>query len=240
MIFTKDDCLNSEQCVSIIAAAEQSGFAPAGLSGIDKTFYDKNIRDGLVSFIDFDMLSNDTTDAIKNTLIEYNKTPQIFIDEYSLQVAKYDENQIGFKWHVDDKFYPNTGSQWKGRKITAIFELSNPSDYQGGRLEVSPELTTLLPAAYTQNNAYTDDKNIITKTVYHPVQYVGEIPVEPIEVNDNKQSYSNNLMSDTTVYSSKKEGCSIIFPSFLYHRVTPIISGTRYSLTVWCKGPRWS
>ena len=31
-------------------------------------------------------------------------------------------------------------------------------------------------------------------------------------------------------------GTVIIFPSFLYHRVKPVKSGTRYSLVVWACG----
>jgi PKHD-type hydroxylase len=36
-----------------------------------------------------------------------------------------------------------------------------------------------------------------------------------------------------------KKGTMIAFPSILEHRVTPIISGTRYSATMWFNGPRF-
>ncbi len=32
-------------------------------------------------------------------------------------------------------------------------------------------------------------------------------------------------------------GCFIVFPSYYYHRVTEVTSGTRYSLTGWAVGP---
>ena len=35
---------------------------------------------------------------------------------------------------------------------------------------------------------------------------------------------------------TRKKGAIIVFPSFLYHRVTPVFKGTRYSLVVWCSG----
>jgi PKHD-type hydroxylase len=35
---------------------------------------------------------------------------------------------------------------------------------------------------------------------------------------------------------TRKKGSIIVFPSFLYHRVTPVFKGTRYSLVVWCSG----
>lgn len=35
------------------------------------------------------------------------------------------------------------------------------------------------------------------------------------------------------------KGRMIVFPSFMLHRVTPIISGVRKSLVVWCVGPKF-
>ena len=36
-----------------------------------------------------------------------------------------------------------------------------------------------------------------------------------------------------------KKGTMIAFPSFLEHRVLPVLSGTRYSATMWFNGPRF-
>ena len=36
----------------------------------------------------------------------------------------------------------------------------------------------------------------------------------------------------------KKQGTIINFPSFVFHRVTPVTKGTRYSLVVWHTGPK--
>ena len=35
----------------------------------------------------------------------------------------------------------------------------------------------------------------------------------------------------------REQGCVICLPSFLYHRVTPILRGKRYSLVMWVCGP---
>ena len=40
----------------------------------------------------------------------------------------------------------------------------------------------------------------------------------------------------TPVPILKKQGTVIVFPSYLYHRVKPIIKGTRYSLVMWARG----
>ena len=35
------------------------------------------------------------------------------------------------------------------------------------------------------------------------------------------------------------QGTVIYFPSFLVHRATPVIRGTRYSIAAWFDGPKW-
>jgi PKHD-type hydroxylase len=37
----------------------------------------------------------------------------------------------------------------------------------------------------------------------------------------------------------KQRGSVIIFPSFIPHEVSPVTSGTRYSLVAWMEGPHW-
>ena len=37
----------------------------------------------------------------------------------------------------------------------------------------------------------------------------------------------------------RPQGSVIVFPSFMYHCVTPVTSGTRYSLVLWCMGKPW-
>ena len=36
--------------------------------------------------------------------------------------------------------------------------------------------------------------------------------------------------------ASKVKGTIVVFPSFVWHRVTPVTSGTRYSLVNWLQG----
>lgn len=37
----------------------------------------------------------------------------------------------------------------------------------------------------------------------------------------------------------RKRGTLIVFPSFVWHRVTPIVKGIRHSLVSWYDGPAW-
>ncbi len=46
------------------------------------------------------------------------------------------------------------------------------------------------------------------------------------------------LRPDSNVRQAPRDrGTAIIFPSFVLHRVTPVTSGTRWSLTLWSHGP---
>ena len=46
-------------------------------------------------------------------------------------------------------------------------------------------------------------------------------------------------IEDRYIKIKKDRGLLTVFPSFLYHRVTPITKGTRYSLVCWLKGPEF-
>lgn len=50
---------------------------------------------------------------------------------------------------------------------------------------------------------------------------------------------NNKPFSDVNIYSTTgllRKGSICMFPSFVYHRVTPVTKGTRYSLVVWVIG----
>ena len=38
---------------------------------------------------------------------------------------------------------------------------------------------------------------------------------------------------------AREKGTMIVFSSFLYHRITPITEGYRYSIVGWISGPPW-
>jgi PKHD-type hydroxylase len=39
--------------------------------------------------------------------------------------------------------------------------------------------------------------------------------------------------------TARKKGSVIVFPSYLYHRVTPVTRGIRHSLVAWIEGPKF-
>ena len=50
-------------------------------------------------------------------------------------------------------------------------------------------------------------------------------------------SYNNPSRTIIATPEFNKTGSMIIFPSYMEHRVTPVIKGTRYSLVAWFLGP---
>ena len=70
-----------------------------------------------------------------------------------------------------------------------------------------------------------------------------------VNLTDPKNYAGGNLKFDLGPHAGKKrfkvceeirpQGSIIIFPSFLYHCVTPVTRGTRYSLVLWSLGKPW-
>jgi PKHD-type hydroxylase len=64
-----------------------------------------------------------------------------------------------------------------------------------------------------------------------------------IQLSDPKDYEGGNLEFASARVDQeqlRKRGAAIIFPSFMLHRVTPIISGKRRSLVAWVDGPTYA
>jgi PKHD-type hydroxylase len=62
-----------------------------------------------------------------------------------------------------------------------------------------------------------------------------------ILLNDKDKYTGGNLELDhlEKPQNFNKAGDAVFFPSSLKHRVTPVETGTRYSLVCWSNGPPW-
>jgi hypothetical protein len=96
----------------------------------------------------------------------------------------------------------------------------------------------IVPGVTNKNNKgkYTYDNNL-----------VGKVRKLSVTINlSPSNSYEGGMLKfDNGPHSTKRfhvceeikeQGSMIIFPSFLYHQVTPITKGTRYSLVIWICG----
>lgn len=94
-----------------------------------------------------------------------------------MQFTQYEsETEDHYTWHQDF-----SSSSVSPRKVSMVIQLSDPSEYEGGELQV--------------------------------------------------------MTSAETCGIEKQKGLIALFPSWTLHRVTPVTSGTRYSLVVWVCGP---
>jgi len=118
-------------------------------------------------------------------------------------------------------------------KLKMVFELSNQSIWKYN----IQELEKVRILKYENGGKYkwhTDcgAKETSTRKLTAIVQLSDETKYEGgnLEFGITDKSGKNNYTAPRT------QGSVIIFPSFLSHRVTPIISGKRYSLITWMNG----
>jgi len=70
-----------------------------------------------------------------------------------------------------------------------------------------------------------------------------------VSLNDSKFYSGGNLIIQTSslpkdikfekISALQNVGTVLVFPSFYYHKVSEVLSGCRYSLVMWAKGPKW-
>jgi PKHD-type hydroxylase len=62
-----------------------------------------------------------------------------------------------------------------------------------------------------------------------------------VQLSDPADYEGGELVINTghEVSTDNQQGSVILFPSFLLHKVSPLISGSRYSLVSWISGPAW-
>lgn len=141
----------------------------------------------------------------------------------------------------DIKFhYINPENEWIFNKLLNVAELINDNFYKFDLLGFNHFQYT----EYNKPGATYD---------YHPDMLMGVNVPQGLELT-RKLSFSL-ILSDTSEYQGgdfemklssspadkleQKRGRIIAFPSYLMHRVSPIISGCRRSIVFWAVGPRF-
>jgi len=72
----------------------------------------------------------------------------------------------------------------------------------------------------------------VTVSLSDPKDYKGGL----LEIDDRKIDAKKSKM---VVKEGLPQGSIIVFPSYMWHRVTPVTKGTRYSLVIWNLGFRF-
>ena len=57
-----------------------------------------------------------------------------------------------------------------------------------------------------------------------------------VQLSDCSEYTGGDLILKNII-APKKQGCAVVFPSYLEHEVTPVTTGKRYSLVLWIYGP---
>lgn len=169
-LFTK------EECEKIISLGES--LLPKTAQTVDGVQIE--VRDSKVSWItpsaETEFIFRKMTDAVNSVNEQYF---QFDLDGFAegFQFTKYEAPAGKYDLHID-KIYKQSV-----RKLSVVVQLSDPSDYEGGAL------------------------NIQTSNTPHSV--------------------------------TQKQGYTVLFPSYILHGVTPVTTGTRYSLVAWVTGPKF-
>lgn len=142
--FTPADC---DRLLAAVAAAPR---ADARLVG-QATNHD--LRRASLAWVDDLPGQGWVMDRIVALVAEANRERFRFdLDDFaeSAQVATYDAGREGhFAWHSDI----GDGPLARRRKLTMVIQLSEPSDYEGGQLEIMPSASAM--AADTDRGAAT-------------------------------------------------------------------------------------
>ncbi len=177
-VHTIPDAFTPAECDVIVGIARDAESQDARLVGLAK---DHDIRRADLVWLD----DVEGTDWVMNRIIDAVRVANREVFDFEIrefaespQVARYGAERKGhFDWHSDI----GEGLLARQRKLTMVIQMSEPSDYTGGLLELMP--------------------------------------------------------SNSVIAADQRRGAVTFFPSYMLHRVTPVTSGERFSLTTWAHGP---
>jgi len=138
-VFTK------AECERIVAVAEETAFADAGLVRGQRV---ETVRRARIAWLDEAGSADWVFRRIMNTVADVNRNHFDFeLTEFAerMQVASYDGEARGhFDWHAD----VGDGQLAARRKLTIVVQLSDPADYTGGVLQTNGDghVADALPA----------------------------------------------------------------------------------------------
>ena len=130
----------------------------------------------------------------------------------SFQFTKYNEGGF-YGWHNDSS--TDHFAKYK-RHIPGITPLTDKNEMQKG---------------YTDNNNFVGKIRKISMTVN--LNIPGEYEGGNLKFDYGPHTTGERFYECTEI---RPQGSIIVFPSWIYHQVTPITKGTRYSLVLWCLG----
>lgn len=166
--------------------------------------------------------------------------------EYIESKYEYTEAKIGFEdSNTLNEDYRKCDVAWVDARDSDVSELLWYYALRANRDYFNFDLQYINEIQFTR---YDGDKIFPGKYDWHHDVNWGEVGTHhrklsiSIILNDE---YEGGIleMDPTDCEALPKEantkGTIILFPSFFRHQVTPVTSGTRYSLVTWVEGPKW-
>lgn len=153
---------------------------------------------------------------------------------YPFQEAKVIGNNNNIRKSEIKWMHPNDKSFWVYEKMGQYIEQANNSLW---KFNLQSIIDSIQYTVYYEGGGHYD---------WH-------IDIGPNAINHRKVSITIQL-SDPNEYEGgdleiwtggefktieRRQGCAIIFPSFLMHRITPITKGVRRSLVLWVGGEHY-
>jgi PKHD-type hydroxylase len=150
----------------------------------DSEIHQNQIRNSKLKFIELNDITKEIYNVLAGYIVKANKdfwNFNLLNSPENIQYTEYRSNtKSHYDWHQD---YSSTTY----RKLSIVLQLSDPSEYEGGDLEI------WIPDPKTKKK-------------------------------------------DAVTTLSKQKGSIVVFPSYLWHRVTPVTKGIRKSLVWWVGG----
>jgi PKHD-type hydroxylase len=131
-----DNFFNEQEINELIAIGEKESLQPAQIGGNDERGFDSSQRRTLVSWINTDVAPTWFAGKIENLFQQINKDHFKFeiTGAEPAQYTKYDAEFLGeYKWHADITMFHE-----HMRKLSCSILLSDPTEYEGGNLILSP------------------------------------------------------------------------------------------------------
>jgi|TARA_E500000318_G_scaffold52362_2_gene48858 PKHD-type hydroxylase len=185
-----------------------------------------NIGKGKINkaFIDTDQNTPTLDESVRNCEVSWLNEPWIYEKIYA---AILDTNEkAGWKWNIDciellqfTKYGLNEHYDWHCDGFSDFLGIykNNPVEQYNGKVrKISVTVNLVDGNEYEGGDLLFSDPKYLNKDF----GILGE-----------KQPY--------TINEIRNKGTIIVFPSFTYHKVTPVTRGTRYSLVTWALGNPW-
>ena len=136
-----------------------------------------------------------------------------------------------YGWHMDGqwdvyKFFDEHNQQ---NRIDALLRDENNNEIMS-----ETGVPVFVDNTWTTHKDWVGNLRKLSMTVQltDPDEYEGGLfQIDRGPHFDNERYY--------TVSEIMQRGSIIVFPSFVYHQVTPVTKGARESLVMWSMGPRW-